>query len=435
MDEQLVRFIAHLRAVGVRISLAESQDAARALAHLADLEPEWVRAALQTTLIKESTDQPLFDRFFPLYFFNPGAARFILPEQTPTRARRQLLAEALAGESNHLLQKLASGQSPTPQEWERSARQVRAKPLWGPVSQARLAREMLRQMGLRHLAAQIEKLRAELARQGMTPDGLEAVQRLIEANLAALTAQAAQAISRPPVRELTDLPDDPDLMERAFNQLSAAEAEELRRQVRRLAAKLRSRAALRQKKGRGKLLDAKTTLRANLRTGGIPFHLHFKKKRPKPKFTLICDVSTSMRPVAEFMLRLMYGMQDQMGKVRSFAFNDHLEEVSDDFVGRRPDEAISQILGRLPPVITPSIWAGAWLISASIFSMRWTAAPSLSFWGMGAITPTIPGWTCLSKSSAAPGGSFGSTLSRPVCGAQAIVICSATNPCATRCSR
>ena len=59
----------------------------------------------------------------------------------------------------------------------------------------------------------------------------------------------------------------------AIHGLSAAEAQELRRLVGRLAARLRTRAALRQKKGDGKTLDAKTTLRANLRTGGVPFHL------------------------------------------------------------------------------------------------------------------------------------------------------------------
>jgi uncharacterized protein with von Willebrand factor type A (vWA) domain len=106
---------------------------------------------------------------------------------------------------------------------------------------------------------------------------------------------------------------------------------------------------LRQKKGDGKTLDVKTTLRSNLRTGGVPFDLHFKKRHLKPKFALICDISTSMRPVAEFMLRLMYEMQDQVGKARSFAFNDHLEEVSDEFIEHRPDEAIPLVLHRIPP--------------------------------------------------------------------------------------
>jgi uncharacterized protein with von Willebrand factor type A (vWA) domain len=143
--------------------------------------------------------------------------------------------------------------------------------------------------------------------------------------------------------------DGHDLMQRPFSDLSQAEARELRKLVSRLAARLRTRAALRQKKGDGHTLDAKTTLRSNLQHGGVPFDMHWKKRHVKPKFALICDVSTSMRPVAEFMLRLMYEMQDQVGKARSFAFNDHLEEVSDEFIVSRPEEAIPEVLQRIPP--------------------------------------------------------------------------------------
>lgn len=317
MDDQLVRFITHLRAAGVRISLAESQDAARALAQLPEMDQEWLRSALETTLIKEHTDQPIFDRLFPLYFLNPSTAAFKLPEQALTPDQQRLLEEALRGRAHHLLQKLASGQAPTPQELAYNVQQAmtRAQYVWQAMSepmpgvgnQPGSAYGMLQQMGL--------------------------------PSWVALTGQVIQFIKQPPA----------DLMQRSFNGLSEAEAQEMRQQVRRLTAKLRSRAALRQRKGQGKSLDAKATLRANLRTGGVPFRLHFKKKRRKPKFAVICDVSTSMRPVAEFMLRLIYDMQDQTTKVRSFAFNDHLEEVSDEFVGRRPDEAIPRILRRIPP--------------------------------------------------------------------------------------
>jgi uncharacterized protein with von Willebrand factor type A (vWA) domain len=105
---------------------------------------------------------------------------------------------------------------------------------------------------------------------------------------------------------------------------------------------------LRQKKGSGPTFDAKTTIRTNIRHGGIPFELRFKKRRLKPKFAIICDVSTSMRPVVDFLLRLMYEMQDQVGKARSFAFIDHIEEVTDEFTSKRPELAVPIVLRRLP---------------------------------------------------------------------------------------
>jgi hypothetical protein len=356
MEERIVQFIAGLRAAGVRISLAESQDALRATQFMGVLQRDAFRSALRTTLIKERRDEPLFDKLFPLYF-GSGGPPLIPPEQMLTPDQQKMLEaamRALAGDLQRLLQMLASGQGPSREEMERLAQQSAGR--WGnrrPEQQQRLTREMLRQMGLEGLAEQIEKLLEQLAQMGMTPEGQQAVLQLLLANREALAEQAAQAAGQSIARNLTQQPpdkfDESELMQRPFQDLSEAEARELRRLVTRLAAQLRSRAALRQKKGDGKTLDAKTTLRANLKTGGVPFDLHFKKRHLKPKFALICDISTSMRPVAEFMLRLMYEMQDQVGKARSFAFNDHLEEVSDEFIAHRPDEAIPLVLHRIPP--------------------------------------------------------------------------------------
>ena len=355
MDDRVVQFIAGLRAAGVRVSLAESQDAFFAVQHLGVVERSAFRIALRTTLIKERADQPAFDRLFPMYF-GSGGPPLIPSEQVLTPEQQKMLEaamRALAGDLSRLLQMLASGRGPTREEMERYARQAGANRARRPEQQPWLTREMLRRMGLERLAEQIEKLLQQLAQMGMTPEGQEALLGLIAANREALSEQAAQYAGQSIARQLSEQPppkiDGNDLMQRPFNDLSEAEARELRKLVARLAARLRSRAALRQKKGDGKTLDPKTTLRANLKTGGVPFDLRFKKRHLKPKFALVCDVSTSMRPVAEFMLRLMYEMQDQVAKARSFAFNDHLEEVSDEFVGHRPDEAIPLVLYRIPP--------------------------------------------------------------------------------------
>ncbi len=110
-------------------------------------------------------------------------------------------------------------------------------------------------------------------------------------------------------------------MHKPFQSLTEAEAEQLRKESQRLVAQLRSRAALRRKRGKNGKFDSKGTIRANLRYGGVPFEIKYKKKKLKPSLVLICDVSTSMRPVAEFMLRIIYELQDQVAKARSFAFN------------------------------------------------------------------------------------------------------------------
>src|SRR5512136_2054141 len=53
---------------GVRISLAESQDAFYAIDHLGLEDREVFRVSLKSTLVKEAKDGPTFDRLFPLFF-------------------------------------------------------------------------------------------------------------------------------------------------------------------------------------------------------------------------------------------------------------------------------------------------------------------------------------------------------------------------------
>jgi uncharacterized protein with von Willebrand factor type A (vWA) domain len=140
-----------------------------------------------------------------------------------------------------------------------------------------------------------------------------------------------------------------DLMHKSFQSLTESEAEILRKEVQKLVTQLRSRAALRRKRGRAGKFDPKNTIRANQRFGGVPFELKFKKKKLKPNLVLICDVSTSMRSVAEFMLRLIYELQDQVAKARSFAFNADIEEISVTLSGNRAAEAVSAVLYAIPP--------------------------------------------------------------------------------------
>lgn len=356
MDDRIVQFIAGLRAAGVRVSLAESADAMRATGFMGVFSRAAFKNALRTTLIKEHKDEPIFDKLFPVYF-GAGGPPFIPPEEALSEDQRKMLEaalRALAGELSRLLEMLARGQNPTQEQMNEWARQAGANRMRRPEQQNWLTREMLRQMGLEDLVEQIERLMEQLRQMGMTPEGQQAVLQLLAANREALLQQARQFAGQQIAEQMAgqgrERVDEQALMQTPFSELTQTEARQLRHLVTRLAAKLRSRAALRQKKGSGKTLDAKTTLRANLRTGGVPFDLHFKKRHLKPKFVLVCDMSESMHTVIEFMLRLMYELQDQVGKARSFGFYDHLEEVSEEFHQNLPDAAIALARHHFPHV-------------------------------------------------------------------------------------
>ncbi|MGA2512754.1 MAG: VWA domain-containing protein [Candidatus Limnocylindrales bacterium] len=364
MDRRLVAFITDLRASGVRISLAESQDAARGLVHLPTLPRETFRAALQTTLVKDHTDDPIFDKLFSLHF--SATPKFRSPEDVLSPDEQRMLEEALRATAtnsnpNRLLRQLASAKNPTYTEVNLRAQQARRTPMGMILERFGVTRAAHRRMGLGQMEAEVDLLTQNLAAQGMDPTGMEDVQRLVSYNEVVLTEMVGTFAGQNPglpqsaVSSSGDL--DPsllntsvwtDLLVRTFAGLSEAEAHALRWEVRRLGRKLRARAALRQKRGAGKALDAKTTLRASLRAGGVPFRLYHRKKHLKPKFVLICDVSGSMGTAAEFMLRLMFEMQEQTTKLRSFAFKDHIQDVTDEFVRLHPDRTVLQILERFP---------------------------------------------------------------------------------------
>jgi uncharacterized protein with von Willebrand factor type A (vWA) domain len=140
-----------------------------------------------------------------------------------------------------------------------------------------------------------------------------------------------------------------DLLNRPLNSLSDQELDILRREVHRLAAALKTRIALRQKRAKTGQLDAKATIRANLKHGSVPIEIKHRERSLKPKVVVICDISTSMRPVSELMLSLLWQMQDQISKSHTFAFIDHLEYISPDFNNQEARQAVAIVLERMPP--------------------------------------------------------------------------------------
>jgi uncharacterized protein with von Willebrand factor type A (vWA) domain len=213
---------------------------------------------------------------------------------------------------------------------------------------------MMRELGMQLLDQLMEQLPDILKSLGMSQEAIDELMEGLEANREALAEQIAQHAGASIARQRAEnQPNEQeqaaDLMHRPFKSLSEREAELLRDQVRRLAAQLRSRVALRQKRGKTGTLDVKKTLRANLRYGGVPLELKFKTRHLKPKLLLVCDVSTSMRAVVEFLLRMVYELQDQVASAHSFAFIDDLENIGDDFADHQPDVAIEIVLTRMQP--------------------------------------------------------------------------------------
>jgi uncharacterized protein with von Willebrand factor type A (vWA) domain len=356
MEERIAKFIAALRAAGVRVSVAESQDAWRAIETLGIRDRDAFRLSLRSTLVKDADSIPAFEELFPKYF-SLDTPPLLDPQSELSPDEQEMLQDMmrqLAQDLQQLLQWLLSGRGPTEEELEDLAEQAGVDQMssLSPYQAQRAAKRMQQLLGWEQLEELLEMLWEMLAEQGMDPDKIEELKQRVAENQGRLEEQlsefAGQKMRDNVVEEARRRKPLQDLMERSFGSLSPNEMDALRDQVRRLAARLRSRAALRQKRGKQGKLDPKATIRANLRYSGVPFEMHYKQRRLKPRIVVILDVSTSMRPVAEFFLRLLYELQDQIQKTRSFAFIDHLEDVTPDMCHPQIDQAVYLVLTKLP---------------------------------------------------------------------------------------
>ena len=361
MDQRVVEFIAGLRAAGVRVSLAESADAFRAIDEIGVQDRDVFRVALRTTLVKDAADAPEFERLFPIYFGSGGPPLFD-PNRELSPDDMQMLKDALRdllGDENklrQLMRYMLEGLNPTREELEQLGKRAGVPLARHPYQQQWLTRRMLRQLGMdEEFEQMMAQLIEKLERMGMSRESLQRVGQIAEENLRRLEEQFEQYVgaqiaqnAAKDARERKPLRTS-DLMQRSFSTLSESEIADLRLQVRRLAAQLRSRAALRQRRGKRGTLDAKRTLRANLRHANVPIELKHKRRHLKPKLVLICDVSTSVRPVVDFMLRMVYELHDQIHSTHSFVFIDDITDVSAEFAEHRPEVAVERVLADNPP--------------------------------------------------------------------------------------
>jgi hypothetical protein len=128
--------------------------------------------------------------------------------------------------------------------------------------------------------------------------------------------------------------------------LTEAEVAELRVEVGRLARLLRARIHLEPPAPRRGRLDSRRTLRRSLATGGIPFEVHLRQRRPRrPRLVVLCDISDSVRTVSRFLLELVYAIEAEFDRVSSFAFVAELGELSRLFRENKVERALELAYG------------------------------------------------------------------------------------------
>jgi uncharacterized protein len=356
MDKRIVEFIRTLRAAGIRISVAESADAMDAVDEIGLFERDLFRSALKATLVKENKDGHTFEHFFPL-FFETGAPPMFNMEQELTPEQQEMLQQALQSMMGNkdalqqLIQQLMQGQQLSQEQLDQLSQMTGLPNADSQYQEGYYNRMMQRAMGMQQLDQLLEQLEEALREMGMSEEAIDQIMEMMQGNRDALAEQISKYVGSSIARNMAEQPEPEkaDLLNTPFQYLSSEDADAIRDELKRLAAKLRSRSALRQKRAKEGNPDPKATIRNNLRYGGTPLEIKYRNRHRKPRLVLICDISTSMRYCAEFMLTLLYELQDQVSKTRSFIFIDDMHEVSDFFRHQRPHEAVQDVLNTHRP--------------------------------------------------------------------------------------
>ena len=173
-------------------------------------------------------------------------------------------------------------------------------------SESDFLEERLRKDEYEHRIEELKKeIEAEIRRRLVADRGVEAM---------------AKTLRKP-------LPEDVDFMHASREEMVA-----LRRAIWPLTRKLAVRLARKRRHGRKGPLDFRRTVRHSLSYGGVPAEPKFKYPKPsKPEIMVIADISGSVAAFARFTLHLVYALNNQFSKVRSFVFIDGLDEVTDFF--------------------------------------------------------------------------------------------------------
>ncbi len=336
-DERLEDFVGLLRQNGLRISPAEVADAAQAALLVGMGERAPLRGALRATLVKRGQDAPVFDRLFELYF--SGAKDLVdglqgsLLDALAAEKLNELELEEIARQLSQLSplsQALMEGGT---DQLARILRQATLsldfRGLQSPLQRGFYARRLLTMAGGTAAERELQQLLQTLAARGLDPHALEMASRRVSHTLQALEEAARRVSDREQKARDPEQKGEGSLLHRNLASLPPDEVQRMRTVVRRLAERLKTRLSRRRKVRRRGQLAVRRTLRKNLATGGEPFKLVFRARRPeRPEIVVLCDVSDSVRNVSRLMLQFVYTLQELYARVRSFVFVSDIGEVT-----------------------------------------------------------------------------------------------------------
>jgi uncharacterized protein with von Willebrand factor type A (vWA) domain len=139
------------------------------------------------------------------------------------------------------------------------------------------------------------------------------------------------------------------LRHRDIARLDSREREQIRRMLDRIDTSGPTRQSRRWQAASRGPLDPHRTVRAMLRRGGEPALLLRRDHRPRPRrLVLLVDVSGSMEPYADAMLRFAHACARRRIGTEVFTIGTRLTRISREIRQRDPDRALASVAAAIP---------------------------------------------------------------------------------------
>ncbi len=338
----LLDFVHRLRDAAIPVSMVETLDAVESLRHVDPANRKEFKATLAATLVKRAEHLSAFEALFDVYFAprrDDSSSRVgASADDTALPASVVSATKAPASASGELLEALFDALRRHDEAALRSLAAQAVREFGGIDAQRagsaryslyRIIRQLdlsaLLQRALREEREQgedrsiLDERLAQDDQRRRIEEFRDLIAEEIRRRLADIrgTREAADAYQRLPIEDVD------------FLAASPAELREMRAAIRPLARKLAARIAHRRQFRRHGRLDVRRTIRRSLAAGGVPLDPAFRLPRvSKPDLFLLCDISGSVGEFASFTMSLLYAMNEEFSKIRSFVFVDGIDEVT-----------------------------------------------------------------------------------------------------------
>ncbi|HEY8910284.1 MAG TPA: VWA domain-containing protein [Desulfosporosinus sp.] len=354
LDRHLVEFAQLLRTVGLKISPSEIVDATEGITLIGLADRKRVEAVLQATLVKDVRNILAFKEAFRAYFASveqkDAWQKAVEQKETQWNAQMESTRQDLCFQGNELdiTEEQRAVYASLPEKDKKRILDFLEKSSNGmksgvPVDQT------YQPTVERVIRGSLEYWRKKLDEdeQISTPGTTDGILSEVE-------------------RSLRDR--EVEVLSQDLKKISAEEWPEVIRLIRRLSQRLASQVTRRYRAARRRGgLDMRTTLRKNLRYGGVLVERSYRSRRKeRPRIVLLCDISGSMLKYTEFILQFIYGLSSVVRGIKTFAFGQALMPLT----GKLRKEQTLEGLVKEALSATGKEWGGGTNLANALETMK-----------------------------------------------------------------